>query len=66
MSNNIAVNLKRIRKEKQITMDGLARQADVSLNTVVKIETGVNTNPKIETLVKVCRVLCTTVDKLIR
>lgn len=66
MSNNIAVNLKRIRKEKQITMEGLARQANVSLNTVVKIETGVNTNPKIETLVKICRVLGATVDELIK
>ena len=62
MSNNISVNLKKIRKEKQITMEGLARQADVSLNTIAKIENGVNTNPKIETVISLCKVLGIKID----
>lgn len=65
MSNNIAVNLKRIRKEKQITMEGLARQADVSLNTIAKIENGVNKNPKIETVISLCKVLDVKIDELV-
>lgn len=65
MSNNIAVNLKRIRKEKQITMEGLARQADVSLNTIAKIENGVNINPKIETVINLCKVLGIKIDELV-
>ena len=66
MSNNIAVNLKKLRKEKQITMEGLARQADVSLNTVAKIENGVNKNPKIETVINLCKVLDIKIDELVR
>ena len=66
MSNNIAVNLKKLRKEKQITMEGLARLADVSLNTIAKIENGVNKNPKIETVINLCKVLDIKLDELVR
>ncbi|PIP51259.1 DNA-binding protein [Candidatus Berkelbacteria bacterium CG_4_8_14_3_um_filter_33_6] len=66
MSNNIAVNLKKLRKQKQITMEGLARQADVSLNTIAKIENGINKNPKIETVISLCKVLEIKIDELVR
>jgi len=33
----------------------VARLADLSLNTIVKIENGVNQNPTIETLTKIAK-----------
>lgn len=61
----IADNLKKIRAEKGYSLEKVARLADLSLNTVVKIESGVNKNPTIETLSKLAKALDTKVDNLI-
>ena len=67
MSNNkIAENLKRIRGEKGLSLERIARLADLSLNTIVKIENGVNQNPTIETLSKIAKALEIGVDELIK
>ena len=51
MSNNkIAENIKKLRTKKGLSLEKIARLADLSLNTIVKVENGVNTNPTIETL----------------
>ena len=44
----------------------VARLADLFLNTVVKIESGVNKNPTIDTLSKIAKVLEVWVDDLIQ
>jgi transcriptional regulator with XRE-family HTH domain len=44
----------------------VARLADLSLNTVVKIESGVNQNPTIDTLSKIAKALEVKVDDLIQ
>ena len=71
MSNNnqgskIAKNLKKIRQDKGISQDRLSKLADLSLNTVVTIESGVNPNPTIETLTKIAKALNVGVDDLIK
>ena len=40
----IADNLKKIRADKSYSLEKVARLADLSLNKVVKIESGVNKN----------------------
>lgn len=62
----IADNLKKIRAEKGYSLEKVARLADLSLNTVVKIESGVNKNPTIETLSKIAEALEVDVDDLIQ
>ena len=62
----IADNLKNIRAEKGYSLEKVARLADLSLNTVVKIESGVNKNPTIETLSKIAKALEVDVDDLIQ
>jgi len=65
MSNNkIAENLKKLRAERGLSLEKVARLADLSLNTIVKIENGVNTNPTIETLTKIAKALEVGVDDL--
>ena len=71
MSNNnhgskIAKNLKKIRQDKGISQDRLSKLADLSLNTVVTVESGVNPNPTIETLTKIAKALNVSVEDIIK
>jgi len=66
MSNNISSNLKKLRDKKAYSLEKIARLADLSLNTIVKIENGVNQNPTIETLTKIAKALEVGVDDLIK
>ena len=66
MSNKISDNLKKLREKKGYSLEKVARLADLSLNTIVKIENGVNQNPTIETLTKIAKALEVSVDDLIK
>lgn len=71
MSNNspkskIGKNLKKIRQDKGISQDRLSKLADLSLNTVVTVESGTNPNPTIETLTRIAKALDVGVDDLIK
>ena len=66
MSNKISENLKRLRNKRSYSLEKVARLADLSLNTIVKIENGVNQNPTIETLTKIAKALEVGVDDLIK
>lgn len=66
MSNNkITNNFKKLRAQKGYSQERVARLADLSLNTVIRIESGVNKNPTIETLTKLAKALEVSVDDLI-
>ena len=58
-------NLAKIRKEKVLNQEALARKADISFHTLVKLESGRIKNPKIETVIKLAKALCITTDELI-
>ena len=62
---NIADNVRKARKKAGLSQDKLAREADVAYNTVVKIESGENKNPTIETLRSIAKALDVSVDDLI-
>ena len=66
MSNNISDNLRKLRSKKGYSLEKIARLADLSLNTIVKVENGVNQNPTIETLTKIAKALDVGVDDLIK
>jgi XRE family transcriptional regulator of biofilm formation len=63
---SIASNVKKIRAEKGYSLERVARLADVSLSTVVKIEDGTNQNPTINSLSKIATALEVTVDNLLQ
>lgn len=65
-TSKIANNIKKIRQEKGISQDRLSKLADLSLNTVVNVESGANPNPTIETLSKIATALGVGVDNLIK
>lgn len=66
MSNKISENLKRLRAKKGYSLEKVARLADLSLNTVVKIENGINKNPTIETITKLAKAIDAAIDDLIK
>ena len=66
MSNQISENLKKLREKKGYSLEKVARLADLSLNTIVKVENGVNKNPTIETLTKIAKAFEVGVDDLIK
>ena len=61
----LSENIKKFRKKKKLSQDKLAKMADVTLTTLVKIESGVNDNPTIKTLKKIADALEVTVDDLL-
>ena len=68
-SNNkstIAENIKKYRNKMSVSQDRLSKLADVTYNTIIKIESGANKNPTIETLSKIAKALGVGVDDLIR
>ena len=68
-SNNnskISENIKKYRAKLGISQDRLSKLADVTYNTIIKIESGANINPTIDTLKKIAKALNVGVDDLIK
>ena len=55
--STIGKNIKRYRQEKELSQDKLSKLADLSLNTVVKIELDESPNPTIETVQRIAKAL---------
>lgn len=64
-SKNIGSNIRKMRTAKGYSLEKVARLADLSLNTVMRIESGTNKNPTIETLTKIAKALEVKLDDLI-
>lgn len=64
--STIGKNIKRLRQEKGLSQDKLSKLADLSLNTVVKIELDDSPNPTIETVQRIAKALEVSVDDLLK
>jgi len=64
--NKIGKNIKKLRQAKDLSQDRLSKLADVSYNSIIKLETGRITNPTIETLQKIAKALEVQVDDLLK
>ncbi|PIQ68882.1 MAG: DNA-binding protein [Candidatus Taylorbacteria bacterium CG11_big_fil_rev_8_21_14_0_20_46_11] len=63
--SDIVKKLRKLRESKGLSQEKLARLADVANNTIVKIETGRNQNPTLDTLKKIAKALNVKVDDFI-
>lgn len=63
--NNLGKNIKKLRKQKGLSQDKLAKLADVTHTTLVKIESGANENPTIKTISKIANTLGISIDELV-
>ena len=61
----MAQNIKKLRKQLKLSQEELAKKAGITYSTLIKIESGVNKNPTIKTLVKIAKALKVNVDVLI-
>ncbi|MDH7603902.1 MAG: helix-turn-helix transcriptional regulator [Melioribacter sp.] len=66
MASKISDNIRKLRQKKGISQDRLSKEADLALNTIVKIETGENPNPTVETLEKIAKALGVSVADLFK
>jgi transcriptional regulator with XRE-family HTH domain len=58
-------NLAKFRKQRGWTQEKLARESDISYNTLIKLERGGIQNRKIETVIKLANALEVSIDNLI-
>lgn len=66
MANKVSNNIRKIRQKKGMSQDRLSKEADLALNTIVKIETGESPNPTVETLEKIAKALGVSVAELFK
>ena len=69
MSNKkttIAKNIKRLRKQQGLSQDKLSKLADISHNTIIKIESGAIQIPTIDTASKIAKALGVSLDDLMK
>jgi len=62
----IAKNIRKFRTKKGISQDALSKLADISFNTVTKIEAGDTPNPTIDTVKKIAKALEVSIDLLMK
>ncbi len=63
--NMIAQNIKKLRKKFKLSQEELAKKAGITYSTLIKIESGVNTNPTITTVRKIALALNVGIDNLL-
>lgn len=61
----LAKKIKKFREKAGLTQEGLARKADISYNTIIKLETRGIKDPRISTVIKIARALRVTIDSLV-
>jgi len=66
MENNmLSANIKKLRKKHNLSQEQLAKKADITYSTLIKIESGNNTNPTLDTLQKLASVFKVKIDELV-
>jgi len=64
MANKVSDNIRKLRQKKGMSQDRLSKEANLTLNTIVKIKTGEYSNPTLETLEKIAKALVVSVSNL--
>lgn len=63
---NIGLNIKKLRLEKNISQEKLAARCNLSKQTIYLIEKGENKNPRIKQLLNIANVLDVPIDAVIK
>ena len=61
----LAANIKKLRKKHHLSQEQLAQKAGITYSTLIKIESGNNKNPTLETLTKLATVFKIKIDELV-
>lgn len=66
LKSRISGNIQKLRKKKAWSQEVLARQAGISYNTLIKIESGKIKSPTIDTVLCIARAFSISLDKLVK
>ena len=61
----LAKNIKKLRKQHKLSQEQLARKAGITYSTLIKLESGANRNPTIETVRKLANAFGVSLDKIV-
>lgn len=61
----LSPNIKKLRKKHHLSQEQLAQKAGITYSTLIKIESGNNKNPTLETLTKLANVFRIKIDDLL-
>jgi len=61
----LSSNIKKLRKQHHLSQEELAKKAGITYSTLIKIESGQNKNPTLETLTKIADAFKIKIDELI-
>jgi transcriptional regulator with XRE-family HTH domain len=62
----LAENIKKYRQKRELTQEALARKADISYNTIIKLESKGIRDPRMGTLKKIADALGISLDELVK
>jgi transcriptional regulator with XRE-family HTH domain len=62
----LAKNIKKLRKKHNLSQEQLAQKAKITYSTLIKIESGLNKNPTLETLTKLSKIFKVKIDELVK
>jgi len=61
----LSANIKKLRKKHNLSQEQLAQKAGITYSTLIKIESGFNKNPTLETLTKIADIFKIKIDELV-
>jgi len=61
----LSANIKKLRKQHHLSQEELAKKAGITYSTLIKIESGLNKNPTLETLTKIANAFKIKIDELV-
>lgn len=61
----LSSNIKKLRKKHNLSQEQLAQKAGITYSTLIKIESGSNSNPTLDTLTKLASVFKIKIDELV-
>ncbi len=61
----LSLNIKKLRKKHHLSQEQLAQKAGITYSTLIKIESGNNKNPTLETLSKFANIFKIKIDELV-
>ncbi|MFC1632425.1 helix-turn-helix domain-containing protein [Candidatus Omnitrophota bacterium] len=61
----LSANVKKLRKQHHLSQEELAKKAGITYSTLIKIESGLNKNPTLETLTKIANAFKVKIDELV-
>ena len=61
----LSSNIKKLKKQNNLSHEQLAQKAGVTYSTLIKIESGNNKNPTLDTLTKLAGVFKVSLDELV-